>query len=169
MTRQNRSNWSGPRRGRQPQRSPNSTITASTTRQKSGHLTTPRSCGLQGVAPSAHPYELRFLGCSPILSWRLPPPGQILRVSLWDLGETAHRLRCRIAPDVPRDIEDQSPPRRILTRCLQGATGTRPDPATFAGGQPSWSLRPSSSDPVGTGLVRSPPTRRLGKDRKSVV
>jgi hypothetical protein len=128
------------------QRSLNSTIMANMTNQKSGRLPTPRSCGLQGVTPSVCPYELRFLGRSPILSWRFSPSGQVpVHPSGW-LAKT-HTVSGAGSPQMSLVAL-----RAILCqgRCSLVALGLRGHtsrPFAFALGQPSWSFRPSSSAP----------------------
>jgi hypothetical protein len=122
------------------QRSPNSTITAYMTSPKSERLSTPRSCGLQGVTPSARPYGHRSLGARRY-SHGVFPSRADPRVSLlvfW--RRRTLEIQYHLAPDVPRGIA------RAISACA--GTDSLPTglyehtsrPSTFVSGQPSWSF-----------------------------
>jgi len=59
------------------------------------------------------------------------------RATLWCCGETAHLLRGAGSPQMSLvTLRYQPPPRRVLSRCLQGTAATRPGPRLSPGASP---------------------------------
>lgn len=101
--------------------------------RKPGRQTTPRSCGLQGLAPSGCPFEPGVTGTRRYSHGVVLLQGRSSCVRLDD-GNVEHRLRCRRAPEGPRDVSDPHHPRMMLAPRLQGTASACPDPTAFTPG-----------------------------------